>query len=158
MNHHPIRQSEEHALSRRQFSAFCACAAVALAAGIPLKRKLLVPPEAAQAIAVAQIDEIEPGTAIQFDYPSEGHPCILVRFSEEEFTAFSSSCTHLMCPVHFEASTAQFVCPCHHGFFDAKDGSVIAGPPRRPLPRYEVTLADGQILVGPNLIQANVKS
>jgi Rieske Fe-S protein len=26
-------------------------------------------------------------------------------------------------------------CPCHHGYFSAKDGSVLQGPPPRPLPR-----------------------
>lgn len=72
--------------------------------------------------------------------------------SEDEFVAYSSACTHLMCPVHYDGGTNQFVCPCHNGFFDAKDGSVIAGPPRRSLPRYEVNLSDGKILVGPKLI------
>lgn len=148
----PIKQSEEHSVSRRQFAAFCGCSAVALAAGIPLKQKLLAMPTANEAINVAKLDELESGTAIQFSYPTKDHPCILVRLSEDEFVAYSSACTHLMCPVHYDGGTNQFVCPCHNGFFDAKDGSVIAGPPRRPLPRYEVNVTDDEILVGPKLI------
>lgn len=152
----PIKQSEEHAVSRRQFAAFCGCSAVALAAGIPLKQKLLAMPAANEPIAVAELEEIQSGTAIQFNYPTKDHPCILVRLGKDEFVAYSSACTHLMCPVHYDGSTNQFVCPCHNGFFDAKDGSVIAGPPRRPLPRYEVNLTDGKILVGPKLIPNEV--
>lgn len=152
----PIRQSEEHAVSRRQFAAFSGCAAMALGAGIPLKQKLSALPAAKQAITVAELDEIKPGSAISFNYPTENHPCILVHLSENEFVAYSSACTHLMCPVHYDAGTNQFVCPCHNGFFDAKDGRVITGPPRRPLPRYEVSLSAGKILVGPKLIPNEV--
>jgi Rieske Fe-S protein len=148
----PIRQSEEHAVSRRQFATFCGCSALALAAGIPLKQKLLALPAADEPITVGRVAEIPAGTAVQFTYPSADHPCILVRLSADEFVAYSSACTHLMCPVHYEDSSNQFVCPCHNGFFDAKDGSVIAGPPRRALPRYEVNLSAGEILVGPNLM------
>lgn len=148
----PIRQSEEHAVSRRQFAAFCGCSAMALAAGIPLKQKLLAMPITDQPITVGRIEVVPEGTAVQFSYPSENHPCILVHLPTGEFVAYSSACTHLMCPVHYEGSSNRFVCPCHNGFFDAKDGRVIAGPPRRALPRYEVNHVDGKILVGPKLI------
>lgn len=150
--HFPIRQSEEHAVSRRQFAAFCGCSAAALAAGIPLQRKLSAPPPPSQPVAVCGLDEIAPGTAIHFDYPTPDHPCILIRLSADQFVACSAACTHLMCPVHFEPGTSRLVCPCHKGFFDARDGSVIAGPPRRPLPRYEVNISAGTVFVGPGWI------
>ena len=150
---YPIKQSEEHAVSRRQFAAFCGCAAVALAAGVPLKQKLLALPEAGDAIEVAGLEELPPGEALQFNYPTPGHPCLLIRLSETEFVAYNASCTHLMCPVHYDDASRQLVCPCHHGFFDATNGHVVAGPPRRPLPRYEVNVIDGRILVGPKLME-----
>lgn len=149
---YPIKQSEEHAVSRRQFATFCCGAAAALAAGVPLKRKLLAPPAAGTPLDVAGLDEVHPGEALQFDYPTADHPCLLIRFSPDEFVAYNASCTHLMCPVHYDDETRRLVCPCHHGFFDAESGRALAGPPRRPLPRYEVKVVAGRILVGPGLV------
>jgi len=153
MNHYPIKQSGEHAVSRRQFATFCGCAAVALAAGVPLKQKLLTPPEAGASLDVAGLDEVRAGEALQFNYPTADHPCLLIRFSEDDFAAYNASCTHLMCPVHYDGESNKLVCPCHHGFFDARNGSPLAGPPRRSLPRYEVNVTDGRIVVGPKLIE-----
>ena len=63
-----------------------------------------------------------------------------------EFVAMSNVCTHLGCRVRWIADEQQFFCPCHNGVFD-KDGTVLAGPPPRPLDRYEVKVEDGQIFI-----------
>jgi len=39
-------------------------------------------------------------------------------------------------------------CPCHEGYFNAVDGSVISGPPPTPLEEILVTIVDGNILIG----------
>jgi arsenite oxidase small subunit len=52
-----------------------------------------------------------------------------------KFHAFSQKCTHLSCAVYYDRETNRLACPCHHGYFSAKDGSVLQGPPPRPLPR-----------------------
>lgn len=75
--------------------------------------------------------------------------CTAPPLGENEFAAYSQSCTHLMCPVHFQPETRRLVCPCHEGYFSAIDGRVLAGPPPRPLPRYPVELRDGQGWVNP---------
>ena len=54
-----------------------------------------------------------------------------------DFLAMSNICTHLGCRVRWIADQEQFFCPCHNGVFD-KDGTVVSGPPPRPLDRYEV--------------------
>jgi len=66
------------------------------------------------------------------------------------FTAFAVNCTHLACPVSWQAQAEIFLCPCHGGVFYA-DGRVAAGPPPRPLSRYDVRVQGGnvQILTGP---------
>jgi Rieske Fe-S protein len=46
--------------------------------------------------------------------------------------AFSATCTHLGCQVHWDLDGRRFLCPCHGGAYDV-DGRVIAGPPPRPL-------------------------
>jgi quinol---cytochrome c reductase iron-sulfur subunit, bacillus type len=68
----------------------------------------------------------------------------LRRDSAEEFTAFSVHCTHLGCPVRWVADAQLFLCPCHGGVY-YPDGTVSAGPPPRPLPRYPVRVRGGQV-------------
>jgi menaquinol-cytochrome c reductase iron-sulfur subunit len=61
----------------------------------------------------------------------------LRRNDQTEFTAFAVNCTHLACPVNWQPQAQIFLCPCHGGVFYG-DGRVAAGPPPRPLPRYDV--------------------
>jgi menaquinol-cytochrome c reductase iron-sulfur subunit len=70
----------------------------------------------------------------------------LRRDSKEGFIAFSVHCTHLGCPVRWMAEADLFLCPCHGGVY-YKDGSVAAGPPPRPLFRYDVRIVDGNVQV-----------
>ena len=53
---------------------------------------------------------------------------VLVRRTREGLQAFSSTCPHLGCKVHWQAEEARFFCPCHNGVFDA-DGIAVSGPP-----------------------------
>jgi Rieske Fe-S protein len=146
---YPVRQSAEHAVTRRQFAKFACCSAVALGAGMLLKDKLFSSPKPTVPLLVARLDEVPVGGSKLFQYPTPDNPCILVRLAEDRWAAFSQSCTHLTCPVHFKAETRQLVCPCHEGFFSAEDGRVLAGPPPRPLPTYPVEVRDGNVWVKP---------
>lgn len=98
---------------------------------------------------VARIDELKVGGYKLFRYPTEDAPCILVRLAADRYVAFSQSCTHLACPVHFKAERSELVCPCHEGYFSAEDGRVLAGPPRRPLAQYPVEIRGNEIWVKP---------
>jgi Rieske Fe-S protein len=61
-----------------------------------------------------------------------------------EFKAFSAVCTHGGCTVNkIEGNT--IVCPCHGGTYSLADGSVLGGPPPRPLPAVAVTV-EGDVL------------
>jgi Rieske Fe-S protein len=96
------------------------------------------------------MNELAVGSSKLFRDPKTDAPCILIRLSEELYVAYSQSCTHLMCPVHFDGKKNQLICPCHEGFFNAEDGRVLAGPPPRSLPRFPVEIRDGQIWVRMN--------
>ena len=62
------------------------------------------------------------------------------------FTAVANTCMHLGCPV--QANATGFACPCHGGQYD-KEGRRIAGPPVRPLNRYETSVDDkGHLILG----------
>lgn len=53
---------------------------------------------------------------------------ILVKRNAAGFEAFSSTCPHLGCRVHWEKENQRFYCPCHRGVFNA-EGVAISGPP-----------------------------
>lgn len=64
-----------------------------------------------------------------------------------ELAAYSAICTHEACTVQYLPGEEIIWCACHNGRF-ALDGSVISGPPPRPLPRYTVSRdEDGNFLV-----------
>jgi menaquinol-cytochrome c reductase iron-sulfur subunit len=46
--------------------------------------------------------------------------------------------------VRWLADADLFMCPCHGGVYYS-DGTVAAGPPPKPLIRYEVRMVNGQV-------------
>jgi quinol---cytochrome c reductase iron-sulfur subunit, bacillus type len=65
------------------------------------------------------------------------------------FFCLSSTCTHLGCTVHWDRVRQEFLCPCHGGVY-ARDGSVVAGPPPRPLRRLPVQIDGGELVLAPS--------
>jgi Rieske Fe-S protein len=64
----------------------------------------------------------------------------------QDFTVMSNVCTHLGCRVRWIPEQGEFFCPCHNGVY-SKDGSVVSGPPPRPLDRFETKVEDGVLYV-----------
>lgn len=83
-------------------------------------------------------ETIEPGEAVHFSFPGKDEPAIAVRLDDGELVAFSAVCTHLSCAVLWAKETGKLECPCHDGVFEPRTGSVVAGPPPRPLTRLRV--------------------
>jgi Rieske Fe-S protein len=69
-------------------------------------------------------------------------PVILIRVSETDYRAFSATCTHLDCIVEYQKAKQRIWCNCHNGEYDLT-GRNVAGPPPRPLERFEVNVAGG---------------
>ena len=140
--------ADERYVSRRQFTKFLTLASAAMFAGnlwILLKSYLRRAPAYAPS-PVARLGEISVGEVKLFAYPAPDDRCILIRTGENEYAAYSQKCTHLSCAVYYEKESGRLACPCHQGYFSAKDGSVLQGPPPRPLPRV-VLERQGQELV-----------
>ena len=74
------------------------------------------------------------------------YPAIVIH-TERGLKAYSAVCTHFACIVMWEPSENRIACPCHAGFFDPEDGSVISGPPPSPLTKLETEIIDGDIFV-----------
>ncbi len=70
----------------------------------------------------------------------------------KNFTVFDPHCTHLNCPYYWDEAQKVFACPCHGGRFDI-DGNVLAGPPPRPLDRWESIIRQGEIEITGKLIR-----
>lgn len=147
----PIRTDEDTYVTRREFTKFLGLTSLAfflgtaIAATRRLWRKLVV--KQAATLRVAAVNELPVGGYTLFRYPTGDDPCILLRLSQDRFVAYNQQCTHLACPVVFNAASLQLECPCHNGFFSAEDGRVIAGPPRRGLEGLKVLTRNGEVWV-----------
>jgi Rieske Fe-S protein len=64
-----------------------------------------------------------------------------------EFKAFSAVCTHGGCTVNKIVGNT-IVCPCHGGTYSLADGSVLGGPPPRPLAVVAVTVDGANLTLG----------
>ena len=147
----PVPSAEDSYVTRREFTKFLGLTSIAFlvgtcaAAGRKLAKKIF--PRPVSSVAVADIHEIPVGGYKLFRYPTEADPCILLRLAEDKFVAFDQRCTHLSCPVFFDAARKQLACPCHEGFFSAEDGRPMAGPPKRALTQFSVTTDNARVLV-----------
>ncbi|MGH9442128.1 MAG: ubiquinol-cytochrome c reductase iron-sulfur subunit [Thermoanaerobaculia bacterium] len=63
----------------------------------------------------------------------------------------SATCTHLGCAVSWDSGSKTFRCPCHGGVY-SPDGSVVSGPPSRPLQRLPIEIRGGEIFVRPEAL------
>ncbi|HUB82320.1 MAG TPA: Rieske (2Fe-2S) protein [Bryobacteraceae bacterium] len=144
----PVFTAEERYVSRRQFTKFLTLTSLAMFAGNLwiLGRSLLQRGPSYRRQAIAGLDEIAVGGIKIFAYPTTDDPCILVRTSADSYVAYSQKCTHLSCAVYYDKEKKRLECPCHQGFFSIADGSVLQGPPQRPLPRVTLEKSDGRLV------------
>jgi Rieske Fe-S protein len=70
----------------------------------------------------------------------------LVRQDSGDIVAFDPRCTHALCAYSWSSDDDEFKCHCHDGSF-ALDGSVLHGPPPRPLDRFPLRLVGDVIEV-----------
>jgi Rieske Fe-S protein len=94
---------------------------------------------------IAAAADLGVGEVKLFSYPTPADPCIMIR-TANTFVAYSQKCTHLSCAVYFAKDKNRLECPCHEGYFSVTDGSVLQGPPTRPLPRI-ILKHDGDTLI-----------
>ena len=120
-------------------------AVLVAAFGWPVYR-FLAPQQVGEGVSV-RVDkkDIPIGAAHFFSF--RGSPAVLLQPKAGDYIALSAVCTHLGCIVKWEADRGEFFCPCHAGRF-AMDGTVLGGPPPKPLESLSVVLEGDQVLVG----------
>jgi Rieske Fe-S protein len=97
-------------------------------------------------VPVGNADEIQTGQARTIRFGR--YPAIVINNPETGFVAYSAVCTHFACLVKWNPESGRLECPCHEGFFDPRDGSVISGPPPAPLESIRVFTQDGTLFIG----------
>jgi Rieske Fe-S protein len=76
------------------------------------------------------------------------YPAIVINTPEKGLVAYSAVCTHFACLVAWDPEAQILACPCHEGYFDPVDGSVISGPPPAALESIPLNITDGTIFIG----------
>jgi Rieske Fe-S protein len=143
-----VHASEERYVSRRQFAKFLVLTSLAMFVGNIwiLVRSWFRKAQAHPEKAIGSLESVPIGGVRLFSYPGEQDQCILVRLAADHAVAYSQKCTHLSCAVYYSAEDQKLVCPCHHGYFSVDDGSVLQGPPPRPLPRIRLENRGGTLV------------
>lgn len=155
--------SEENQLSRRSFlstATFAIGGFIGVALAFPAVAYLVGPSlqrtKNENWVRIGSTSKVEIGTPTLFKTVVEDQTGWIT--SEEEistyvitengrdYTALSNICTHLGCRVRWIPESQQFFCPCHNGVF-AKNGTVVSGPPPRPLDQYKTKVENDQIYI-----------
>jgi cytochrome b6-f complex iron-sulfur subunit len=97
-------------------------------------------------VPVGDEDSIAPGQAQTVRFGR--YPAIVINAPGKGLVAYSAVCTHFACLVAWDAEDQVLACPCHEGYFDPLDGSVISGPPPEPLESIPLKIVDGTIFIG----------
>jgi len=131
-----VSKAGERYVNRRQLTKFLTLASLGMFTGNlwVLVKSWFRSGRPATRQVIARAGEVPVGGVKLFAYPSEDDRCILVRTAENDYVAYSQKCTHLSCAVYYSRENARIECPCHQGYFSIRDGSVLQGPPTRPLP------------------------
>jgi len=97
---------------------------------------------------VANSSEVQAGSSILFTYPHKDRPAVLIHLASGDLVAYDAFCTHLGCQIHFDQEPIKgwenkkdnLFCPCHGAVFDPSNGTVLAGPPPRPMPKIKLEI------------------
>jgi cytochrome b6-f complex iron-sulfur subunit len=147
----PIESVEAQHVSRREFAKFLCLVSAGLCVGnawFAVKDQLFPKEDLKGLFFVCDASEIPVAGMKSFIIPQTHVPYILIRLGENEWRAFEEKCTHLSCAVYYRSDLGKIECPCHNGYFDARTGQVLQGPPPRPLPQLGVFTDGSKIFVG----------
>jgi Rieske Fe-S protein len=144
----PVDVPQDNYVARRDYVKFMVLTSGAFAVGqvsIGLDSILRQADGTPPRMEIARVDEVAVGGIVEFHYPSERDPCLLMRPDADTLLAYSQVCTHLACGVQPDIASGRIHCPCHNGWFNMATGDPTAGPPQRPLPRIVLEIEDGVI-------------
>ena len=146
----PIERVEAEHVTRREFAKFLCLVSGGMAIGsgwVAVKDRIFPPFRIKGEAFVCKTGDVPLGGTHAFVLEGSKIPFILIHLNDGGWAAYEQKCTHLSCAVYYQPSVDKIECPCHHGYFDARTGAVLQGPPPRPLPRLEVVMRGDEIFV-----------
>ncbi len=149
----PINRTEAKHVTRREFAKFLCLVSGGLFVGnawLAVKNRLWPRKDLRSPVLLCKVEDVPIGGMKGFTLPDTNLPYILIRLSESEWRIFEQKCTHLSCAVYYRKDLGKIECPCHNGYFDARTGAVLQGPPPRPLPQLQVLVQNNEVFVHPN--------
>lgn len=106
-------------------------------------------------VTVAKLSQIQPNKPISFAYPLQEQASVLVDLDDpvpegvgpkQSIVAYSMLCQHMGCPVEYQPSLGEFLCPCHQSRYDpGRLGSIVQGVAMLPLPRVLLEVNHGAV-------------
>jgi Rieske Fe-S protein len=102
-----------------------------LETGVPRWVEFEAPDTTTGTSAVPATPEGTPADSI----PQKHGAAWLVKEADGTVVAFYPLCTHQYCICDWETGQTRFHCRCHEGFFSV-EGTVLGGPPKKPLYRW----------------------
>ena len=146
----PIERVEAEHVSRREFAKFLCLVSGGMAVGsgwVAVKDRLYPPHRIQGEAFVCKTSDVPLGGTQPFTVSGSKTPFILIHLNDGNWRAYEQKCTHLSCAVFYQPAADKIQCPCHNGWFDARTGNVLQGPPPRPLRRLDVVVKDQEIYV-----------
>jgi Rieske Fe-S protein len=71
---------------------------------------------------------------------------VVTQPARGQYRAFSAVCTHVGCILN-QVTGRTIDCPCHGSKFSITSGAVVAGPAPTPLPKKQIEIVDGLIVL-----------
>jgi len=143
--------------NRRQILTMGAVSGIAVSLGSTTNSSAQAQAQAATMpkIEIARLEDLTLGTEINFYFPDEDSPAVLLVLAEQvqdgigpeqNIVAFSSLCTHKGCHVDYYEEHKMLICPCHWSSFDpAKKGRIIIGQASSGLPQITLAIENGSV-------------
>ena len=137
--HRPIRASRRAMLGAAVVGAVAALVAERLPRWLGLRANTPAVP-AGGIRALGPISQVPVGGGRIF----RTYKVVVTQPAAGTFKAFNAECTHAGCLVD-SVLNGKINCPCHPGVFRIDDGSVVSGPPPRPLAPAMVSIQGDQL-------------
>ena len=71
---------------------------------------------------------------------------VVTQPKKGKYLGFSAVCTHVGCILN-KIANGKIDCPCHGSEFRITDGSVVTGPANGPLPKANIKIVKGKVVL-----------
>lgn len=96
---------------------------------------------------LCSLDELEDGASTRIEL--DGHQLAVVRLGEQVYV-IGDTCSHAdvsLSEGEVDEAGCTIECPKHGSEFDLRTGAPRSLPAVRPVPTYEVSVVDGEVMV-----------